>query len=129
MAERRNATRNKSFLRGCLYFNKRRSAVDCLIRDISDVGARVVFSDTVAVPDAVELYIPQKEQTLRARVQWRHGEELGLAFVDAGAQPNRSVGGAELVDRVTKLEAEVAALRRILKQLKSELPGGGEEAA
>lgn len=128
MAERRNATRNKSFLRGCLYFNKRRSAVDCLIRDISDVGARVVFSDTVAVPDAVELYIPQKEQTLRAHVQWRHGEELGLAFVDAGSQPRRS-DGVELVNRVTKLEAEVAALRRMLKQLKSELPGGGEEAA
>ena len=128
MAERRNAARNRSFLRGCLYFNKRRSAVDCLIRDISDVGARVVFSDTVAVPDAVELYIPQKEQTLRAHVQWRHGEELGLAFIDAGAQPNRSADG-ELVERVSKLEAEVAALRRILKQLKSELPGGGEEAA
>ena len=128
MAERRNAARNRSFLRGCLYFNKRRSAVDCLIRDISDVGARVVFSDTVAVPDAVELYIPQKEQTLRAHVQWRHGEELGLAFIDAGAQPNRSADG-ELVERVSKLEAEVAALRRMLKQLKSELPGGSEEAA
>jgi len=127
MAERRNAARNKSFLRGCLYFNKRRSAVDCLIRDISDVGARVVFSDTVAVPDAVELYIPQKEQTLRAHVQWRHGEELGLAFTDAGSQPNRSAD--ELVDRVTKLEAEVAALRRMLKQIKSELPGGGGEEA
>ena len=101
MAERRNATRNRSFLRGCLYFNKRRSAVDCLIRDISDVGARVVFSDTVAVPDAVELYIPQKEQTLRAHVQWRHGEELGLAFIDAGAQPNRSADG-ELVERVSQ---------------------------
>jgi hypothetical protein len=36
MAERRRATRQKSFLRGCVYFNKRRGAVDCLIREISD---------------------------------------------------------------------------------------------
>ncbi|MGO8810097.1 MAG: hypothetical protein ACLQJF_11575 [Candidatus Sulfotelmatobacter sp.] len=46
----------------------------------------------------------------------------------SGAQPNRSADG-ELVERVSKLEAEVAALRRMLKQLRSELPGGGEEAA
>src|SRR5208283_3109125 len=80
MAERRRATRQKSFLRGCVYFNKRRGAVDCLIREISDEGARIIFSDTVNVPDVVELYIPQKEQTVRARVQWRHGDVIGLAF-------------------------------------------------
>jgi hypothetical protein len=129
MGERRNATRQRSFLRGCLYFNKRRNAVDCLIRDISETGARVVFSDTVIVPDVVELYIPQKEQTLRAEVQWRHGEELGLAFANNAAQANRSPDDADLTQRVTKLEAEVAALRRIVKQIRSEMPGGSDEAA
>jgi hypothetical protein len=38
MAERRRSVRKK-FLRGCIYFNKRRSAIDCLIRDISDQRA------------------------------------------------------------------------------------------
>ena len=71
MSERRQSTRQKSFLRGCVYFNNRRSATDCLIRDISPTGARLIFSDTVSIPDLVELYIPQKEQSLRARVQWR----------------------------------------------------------
>ena len=83
MAERRQAQRQKSFLRGCVYFNKRRGALDCLIRDLSEHGARIIFSDTVSVPDVVDLYIPQKEQTVRARVQWRHGDEIGLAFPDA----------------------------------------------
>ncbi len=129
MGERRRSVRQKSFLRGCLYFNKRRSAVDCLIRDISDEGARVIFSDAVSVPDVVELYIPQKEQTLRARVQWRHGDEIGLAFPDAVAAADASPQAGELVQRVGKLEAEVAALRRLVKQLKSELPGTSDEAA
>lgn len=80
MAERRRSVRKKSFLRGCVYFNKRRSAIDCLIRDISDQGARIIFSGAVNVPDVVDLYIPQKEQTIRARVQWRRGDEVGLAF-------------------------------------------------
>ena len=129
MAERRHSTRQKSFLRGCVYFNKRRGAVDCLIRDISGEGARIIFSDTVNVPDVVELYIPQKEQTVRARVQWRHGDEIGLAFPDTARPIGAPPESGELTQRVAKLESEVAALRRILKQLKSELPGGDVEAA
>ena len=82
MAERRRATRQKSFLRGCVYFNKRRGAVDCLIREISDEGARIIFSDTVNVPDVVELYIPQKEQT------------CGRAY--SGATAMRSASGSPI---------------------------------
>src|ERR1700733_14708541 len=33
--QRRRVARQKSFLRGCIYFNGRRASVDCLIRDIS----------------------------------------------------------------------------------------------
>jgi hypothetical protein len=87
MAERRRSVRKKSFLRGCVYFNKRRSAIDCLIRDISDQGARIIFSGTTNFPDVVELYIPHKEQTVRAHVQWRRGDEVGLAFPEAAAAP------------------------------------------
>ena len=43
--ERRRIPRQKSFLRGMIYFNNRRSVADCLIRDISPYGARLIFSD------------------------------------------------------------------------------------
>ncbi len=119
MVERRQSTRQKSFLRGTVYFNNRRHAFDCLVRDISDKGARIIFSDTVSVPDLVDLYIPQKEQTVRAHVQWRHGDEIGLAFPDA----IRAADG-KLAARVAQLESEVASLRRALKRLKNEIAGG-----
>lgn len=128
MAERRRAARKKSFLRGCVYFNKRRGAVDCLIREISDEGARIIFSDAVNVPDLVELYVPQKEQTLRARVHWRHGDEIGLGFPDLA----RSAAAPELGElalRVAKLESTVATLRRKFQQLKSNFPGADETEA
>jgi hypothetical protein len=130
MAERRRSVRKKSFLRGCVYFNKRRSAIDCLIRDISDQGARIIFSGTTNFPDVVELYIPHKEQTVRAHVQWRRGDEVGLAFPEAAAplaSPQPQFG--DLAQRVAELEAEMAGLRRTLKQLKRELPGGDVDAA
>jgi hypothetical protein len=131
MGERRKSTRQKSFLRGCIYFNNRRSALDCLVRDISDEGARLIFSDTVAIPDVVDLYIPQKEQTLRAHVEWRQGEEAGVAFVQEGhasASPLLS-DVVELNDRVRKLETEVVSLRRMLKRLKAEVAGDGDTEA
>lgn len=122
MGERRRAVRQKSFLRGCVYFNNRRNAFDCLIRDISDEGARIIFSDAVSVPNMVDLYIPQKEQMLRARVQWRHGDEIGLAFADAISAD--SGADAELAARVARLESEVSVLRRTVKQLKHKIEGG-----
>jgi PilZ domain len=129
MAERRRSMRKKSFLRGCVYFNKRRGAMDCLIRDISEEGARIIFSEAVNVPDVVELYIPQKEQTVRARVKWRHGDEVGLTFPAAGSAAGTAPESADLAQRLARLESEIAVLRRTLKQLKSELPGGDADAA
>src|SRR5262249_3386861 len=130
-AERRKSTRQKSFLRGCIYFNNRRSAVDCLIRDISDVGARLLFSDAISIPDAIELYIPHKEQTLRAVVTRRHGEEDGVAFVDhpsVAAKPAAS-NVADLAERVRKLETEIASLKRLVKRLKSDKPVSDTDVA
>ena len=123
MAERRHSPRHKSFLRGCVYFNKRRNAVDCLIRDFSDAGARIIFSDTISIPDVVDLYIPQKEQTVRAHVQWRHGDEVGLEFPDA-IHATEGTSDGELAVRVAELESQVSALRRELKHLRHEIEAG-----
>lgn len=117
MSERRRGTRQKSFLHGLVYVDKRRGALNCLVRDLSEVGARIVFSRAVTLPPAFKLHIPQRERTFHAKVQWRRGDEIGLAFVPAqaaGATPRES----ELMERVAQLEAEILALRRTLKQLK-----------
>ena len=75
MEERRNLNRQRTFLQGRLFFNSRRNSVDCIIRDLSDTGARLQFSAAVAVPDALELYVPHKDQMFRVRVEWRPEQE------------------------------------------------------
>ena len=135
MAERRGSPRQKSFLRGCIYFNNRRSVLDCLVRDLTEDGARIIFSHTVNVPDIVELYIPQREQTLRAHVKWRRGDDVGLDFTNRAAAAPASTSrpassaapqGGELGQRVAQLEAEVTALKRTVRQLKRELPNASD---
>jgi hypothetical protein len=128
MGERRGSQRHKSFLQGLIRFDKRRGAINCLVRDVSDEGARIILSEAVTIPDSVELQIPQRGQTFRAVVQWRHADEIGLAFNDgaAAAPPARE---SDLAARVAQLEAEIAALRRALKRLKREKPADGDVEA
>ena len=129
MGERRNARRSKSFLQGFVYVSRKRGALACLIRDLSDKGARIIFSDTVTLPDMVELYIPQREQTLRAEVQWRRNDEIGLAFIAAERELDATPSAGEVVQRVALLEAEIASLRALLKRLKNEKSDPANEAA
>jgi PilZ domain len=118
--ERRKSSRQKSFLHGCIYFNNRRSAIDCLIRDISHEGARLVFSQTATIPDLIELHIPQKDQTLRAHVHRRTSGEVGVTFDAAHAQVAAGEND-DLAARVEQLEAEVARLKRIFKRLRADV--------
>jgi hypothetical protein len=129
MGERRNARRSKSFLSGFVYVSKRRGALACLVRDLSEKGARIIFSDTVTLPDVVDLYIPQREQTLRARVQWRHDDEIGLLFNEAETAPEGQHTAVEVMQRVALLEAEIASLRTVLKRLKRDKSEADGEAA
>jgi hypothetical protein len=130
MGERRKSRRSKSFLRGFVYVSRKRGALACLIRDLSEKGARIIFSDQVTLPDVVELYIPQREQTLRARVSWRKNDEIGLAFAEIERAPADATPTAgEIVQHVALLEAEIASLRAVLKRLKGERAEGRDEAA
>jgi hypothetical protein len=130
MAERRSSRRSKSFLRGYVYVSRQRGALSCLIRDLSEKGARIIFSDNVTLPDAFELYIPQRDQTLRAKVRWRHKDEIGLAFAtEKNHAGDAQLSENEVVQRVAMLEAEIDALRGVLKKLKREKSGRSDEQA
>jgi len=124
--ERRTLLRKRSFLQGRLYFNNRRSSLDCLVRDISDQGAKLKVSDSIAIPEFIELHIPNKDETYRAKVQWRTGFEIGVTFENEQESPSIVPGAApaDLPERVRRLEAEVASLHRKLNELQNDLRHG-----
>ena len=125
MSENRKEIRQKTFLKGRILFNKGASSMDCLVRDMSASGARLALTETSTLPESFELYIPQKERTYRAQMCWRRADSIGIAFVDEAAAsaappPDAQAGAAPdaammaLVRRISELEAENAALRRML---------------
>ncbi len=124
MNERRTDLRQKSFLRGLVYFENCPSALDCLIRDISQTGARLKFSSAPMGGDTLTLTIPLKNQSHRARVQWRSQDEIGIAFTDVAHGENTS----SLIERMNHLEAEIVVLKQLIKKLQK-TAGGNTEAA
>ena len=121
--ERRRSPRQKAFLKGRI--NNGLGDVDCLIRDLSATGAKLMFSGGIAMPPVIDLHIPMKKQVMRAKVQWRNGDEMGVSFIEAAqaaaAPAGASGDDAELTERVAKLETEIAALRKMLTRLRAEL--------
>ena len=122
MTNRRTATRQKALLQGRILFNNRRMSVDCMVRDLSSEGARLKIAGAVSVPDAIELYLPARDEYRRVKVQWRHGDELGVAFVlenmvSPALAPNAPA--TDLATRVGRLESDVAALQRTVREMRS----------
>jgi len=121
------ALRTRTFLKGILYYDNRRASIDCTVRDLSDTGARIAFTTLVTVPDNVELHIPQKQMTLPARVRRRDEYEIGVSFDDQRSdEPRRAIDG-DMAERVTKIENELVAMKRLLKKLETKvLPNDNE---
>jgi hypothetical protein len=82
MSERRKTLRARTILGGVISFNKRRSTLDCNVRNFSVHGARVEFTNTAILPDEFDLTIARKEATFRARTVWRSEDTAGVAFID-----------------------------------------------
>ena len=115
MQERRRTPRLRSFLGGQIAFNRRASSMDCLIRNLSPDGAKLAFTNTLAVTDAFDLSITQRGETRRVRMIWRRQDEIGVEFVAPAAQA--SVVQLDAARRIRSLEAEKAALRQRIAQL------------
>ena len=92
-----------------------------MIRDLSNLGARIIFADNVNVPDVVDLHIPQKNKTARAFVTWHHGDEIGIVFSETDRVTSPPSMDDDLAKRVTKLETEIVTLRRLLKRISNKI--------
>lgn len=115
--ERRQTTRQKSLLRGLAYLGNSPSAMNCLVRDVSDTGARLKFGGPINAPDTLDLHIPVRNQTLRCKVKWREVDEIGVGFITEAGTATAPGGEEDLAARVERLEGEIAQLKQMIKRL------------
>lgn len=85
MQNRRQAVRGRTYLGARIVFNHRYSSMDCLVRDLSTAGAKLIVSASVTVPIEFDLEFGRSQETRRVRIAWRSGDELGVVFADQAA--------------------------------------------
>ena len=81
LVEHRRAPRSNVLKRAKVAYDQGFSSVDCLIRNVSDSGAKLRFSPlAMTVPDYFHL-VCLGSPVLNCEVVWRRTGELGVRFI------------------------------------------------
>jgi hypothetical protein len=78
--ERRNSTRSR-VLKGAKIILGTSSVIDCVVRNVTNSGARVQIANTVELPDDLALTFDGGYSIRQCRVVWRTVTETGVKFV------------------------------------------------
>jgi hypothetical protein len=79
-AERRLSQRSRVLKGAVIRFNNGYGALECVVRNRSEDGARLAFGDTSAVPKSFELKIAGESMVRAADVRWRSLSAVGVSF-------------------------------------------------
>src|SRR5581483_5245966 len=90
MEERRREQRFRALRCGKIVYDNGRSAIDCLIRNVSDGGACLQVNATAGLPIAFELAIDGEEKGRTCDVIWMSESRVGIEFRDRKALPGIS---------------------------------------
>lgn len=116
-AERRTEYRRRALMAGTLRFKTRSGTLSCVVRDLSETGAKLVISSPMWIPEQFELEIQHQDMRIDARPVWRGATEMGIAFISKRNEQGRS---ARAEEKVISLEAERERLQRRVRQLSEE---------
>ena len=122
MQDRRENARDKVIYGGVAEIGENGASRECIVRNISDTGASVEFSNTVDLREQISpreqisLRIARKGRSFLAKVVWWRDNFVGLAF--SGETPAAPV--SDLEERLRKSEIKKRQLQRRIKELLGE---------
>ena len=75
----RSTHRKRTFIGGKVLFNGGGSVLDCVVKDLSDGGARLAVEGALAVPQEFNLRLSDG-RVFDCTVRWRQFGSLGVRF-------------------------------------------------
>ncbi len=114
MLDRRQSVRNKVMYGGVAEIGESGATRDCIVRNISDRGATIEFSNVVQLPrEQMSLRIARKGRSFLAKVIWWRDNFVGVAFrAESPAEPV-----SDLEERLRKSEIKKRQLQRRIQEL------------
>jgi hypothetical protein len=114
MLDRRESVRDKVMYGGVAEIGERGATRDCIVRNISDRGATIEFSNVVTLPkEQISLRIARKGRSFLAKVIWWRDNFVGVAFrAESPAEPV-----SDLEERLRKSEIKKRQLQRRIQEL------------
>ena len=115
MLDRRENPRDKVMYGGVAEIDEHGATRECIVRNISETGATIEFSNVVKLPrEQMSLRIARKGRSFLARVVWWRDNFVGVAFTDP---PLDAAPQSDLAERLRKSEKKKRQLQRRIKEL------------
>ena len=78
--EKRISPRRNTMISAHIVFEGGRRQIECVIRNLSDGGAKLEVASVRGIPDQFQLLVPQ-HRPQQCRVVWRAVREMGVQFL------------------------------------------------
>ena len=115
MRDRRESVRDKVMYGGVAEIGERGTTRECIVRNISDNGANIEFSNDFQLPkEQLSLRIARKGRSFLAKVIWWRDNFVGVAF---SSQTPYDLPVSYLEERLRKSEIKKRQLQRRIKDL------------
>ena len=118
MPERRQSPRDRVIYGGVAEIGERGATRECVVRNISEKGARIEFSNVIKLPrQQISLTIARKGRSILAKIIWWRDNFVGVAF---GPETSSEPAVSDLEERLRKSEQKKKQLQRRIRELLDE---------
>jgi PilZ domain len=115
MPDRRQSARDKVIYGAVAEIGERGATRDCVVRNISEKGASIEFSNVIKLPkEKISLTIARKGRSFLARIVWWRDNFVGVAF---SSEKPYDLPVSDLEERLRKSELKKRQLQRRIKEL------------